>query len=273
LKLKTTRARVLLAKLKKRPRRINPGIREQVIALARSWLANPIHDILVRASDMVIADGHRRVEGLELLGETEADVTLLEGDVSDRDLDRMAMVSAYHRSPLGGYEQACILRSMKEAEGVTNKDLAEEMQIDGSMPTKLLSVFDCIPAAQEAAKAGKIGVSVWYAISRVADQMAALQAALNGSTRDELQRRSRKNGSVDRTIQNAPPPVRMPRIKIPLATEAAIGTVTLAGENIDLDDAEILLKEAMKAVRDAKAKNLDTKTAQAVWRDVAKAGA
>jgi hypothetical protein len=69
------------------------------------------------------------------------------------------------------------------------------------------------------------------------------------------------------------PPARTPKIKIPLANDFANGAVTVAGEeSIDLDDAESLLKEALKAVRAAGGKNLDCKTAQSVWRDMAKAG-
>ena len=204
----STRARVLLSKLKKRPRRLNPGTQAELIALARSWLADPIHDIIARASDFAIGDGHRRVEGLELLGETEADVTLLEGDISDLALDRMAFVSAFHRSPLGSVDQASIIRSMKESEpGITNKAIADEMHIDPSMPTRLLSLFDTAPEVQEAAQAGKIGVTHWYAISKAADQLAALKSALNGSSRDDLHVRTANSETATATPH--PPSLRV----------------------------------------------------------------
>ncbi len=264
MKLKTTRARVLLAKLKKRSRRINHGTREELIALARSWLANPIHSILVRASDLAIADGHRRVLGLEMVGETEAEVEQLEGDISDRDLDRMAMVSAYHRSPLGGYEQAYILRDMTEAEpGVTNKDLAEEMQIDGSMPTRLLSLFDCIPEVQEAAKAGKIGVTVWYTISRSADQLAALQAALSGSSRDELQRENRKqkNGNGKAATVTAK--------TIPVVLGNGLA-VTFKAENVSLSMALDALADIKQVLKDAIDDDHDARTFTALMKKRAK---
>jgi hypothetical protein len=260
--MKGTRTRVPLASLKKRPLRIDPGSEEELKALARSWLADPLHDILVRAADLAIADGTRRVTGLELLGETEADVVLLAGEVTDRDLDRMAMVSAYHRSPLGGYDQACILRSMKEAQpGVMNKALADEMNLDGSMPTKLLAIFTCHPAVQEAAKAGKIGVTVWYDLSRSADQLAALHDALNGSSRDDLQRRRRHgtNGKAATVTTSS----------IPMVLGNGV-TITFRAENITLSRALDSLADARKEIDDAIKRDHDARTFTALMKKRAK---
>jgi hypothetical protein len=151
---------------------------------------------------------------------------------------------------------------------MSNKQLADEvLDIDPATATKNLALFDCIQQVQDAAQAGAISLSGWYEISKAPDQAAALAAALKGATRDQLQGESRRQRNGHPT-----PAVRLPRIKIPLATDTATGTVTLAGDGIDLEDAETLLKEAAKAVKAARDKNLDAKTAQAVWRDMAKAG-
>ena len=93
-----------------------------------------------------------------------------------------------------------------------------------------------------------------------------LSLKLNGASRDEVARESRKrrNGSA--------PAVRTSRIRIPLATETAAGTVTIAGDAIDLEDAENILKEALKAIRSARDKGLNSATAQKVWKDMAAAG-
>ncbi len=48
--------------------------------------------------------------------------------------------------------------------------------------------------------------------------------------------------------------------------------VTVAGEEISLDEAIDALKEAMKAMQKARDTGLDAKTAQAVWKDMAAAG-
>jgi len=236
----------------------------------RKWQRTP----LLILPDGTVVDGNRTLAAARLEGIEELDCVVIDAGITPAEYKTIQWSAAVHRQDISAFDKATAIREIKaDHPGMTSKQLADEvLNIDAALVTKHLALFDTIPAVQEAAKAGQIGFTVWYAISRAADQMAALQAALSGSSRDEIERRSRGNGSLHRTIQTAPPTVRLPRIKIPLATETATGTVTLAGENIDLDDAETLLKEAMKAVRDAKGKNLDTKTAQAVWRDVAKAG-
>jgi hypothetical protein len=151
----------------------------------------------------------------------------------------------------------------------TRQDLAAHLNKSPATITHYLSPEGLIAEALQAFLDGKLGFSKAYAIRNAPDQPKALALALNGSTtRDDLARESRRQRSGQ-----AQPSVRMPRIKIPLANDVATGMVTVAGESIDLDDAETLLKEALKSIRAARKKNLDCKTAQAVWRDVAKAGA
>jgi hypothetical protein len=262
MKLKTTLTRVALASLMLRPLRTDPGSEEEMKALARSWLADPLHPILVRAADRAVGDGNRRVMGLLLLGETEADVELIDGEVSDRDLDRMAMVSSWHRAPLGGYDQANILRAMREAQpGATLKSLADELHIDPSMPGKLLAIFDCPPEVQDAARLGKIGVTHWLAIRRAADPLAALRAiAENGSSRADQERANRQKKRAD----SAQPAVRMPRIKCPLPSGQV---VTVAGSG-SLEDAIEALGEAIKAMKDALKRGVTARTFANEMKDI-----
>ena len=67
------RARLKIADLKRRPMRQQSGTAAELKALAQSWLDRPVHNIIVCPSRKVV-DGHRRLEGLDLLGETEVDV-------------------------------------------------------------------------------------------------------------------------------------------------------------------------------------------------------
>lgn len=150
--------------------------------------------------------------------------------------------------------------------GWTRKELAAHLNKAPSAATLYLSPDDLIEEGRQAFLRGAFGFSKAYAITKSPDQARALTLALRGSTRDDLERESRKQRNGGET-----PRVRTSRIKIPLANEAASGVVTVSGESIDLDDAEALLREALKAVRSAKEKNLDCKTAQSVWRDMAKA--
>ncbi len=78
------------------------------------------------------------------------------------------------------------------------------------------------------------------------DQLVMLTGASSGAitSRDELERQGRKRRSAGGQAS-----VRLPRIKIPLASETASGLVTVAAESMDLEDAERLLREALRAVR------------------------
>ena len=246
------------------------GSEEELRRLGRSLRTRQQTPLLI-LPDGTVVDGHRRLAAARLVGIEELDGIVIDGDTPPAEVEQIQLVSAIHRADLTAYDKAMAMRGIEVANpGLTRKALAEEvLHIDPAMVTKYLSLFECIQAVQDAAKAYKIGVSDWYAISRRPDQEAALEKALNGATRAELEEEGRRQ----RSGTQSQPAIRLPRIRIPLATDAANGTVTVAGEEIDLDDAESLLKEAMKAVRAAKDKALDTKTAQAVWRDMAKAGA
>lgn len=262
-------ARHPIASLKRHAIRLRQRSKEELEALARSWLKQPVHPIVCRP-DLTVADGHGRLDGLELLGETEVDVFITDQDLTDDELTELGFVTAYHRAPLDDYEQAHAVKKIHDARpGLTLKALAEALGLDPSEPTRLLSLFDCEPEVQQAARDGRIGKTDWYAIKRSPDQLAALVMKLNGSTRDDIERESRRQKNAG---GEATPAVRLPKLKIEVASEAATGTVNVAGEALDLEAAETLLKEAIKLVRAARDKNLDPKTAQAVWKDMAKAG-
>jgi hypothetical protein len=126
--------------------------------------------------------------------------------------------------------------------------------------TQYLALFDCQAEVIEAARAGKIGPTVWYAVSRSPDQLATLALKLNGATRDEVAK------SVRKPKADA---VRTAKIKCPLPSGQV---VTVAGEGISLEEAVEALAEAAKAMKAALAKSLNAKTAMAYWRDIAAAG-
>jgi hypothetical protein len=91
----------------------------------------------------------------------------------------------------------------------------------------------------------------------------ALPSLGRGDHRDSRQQAGRRKRA------EATPAVRTSRIRCPLVGGA---TVTVAGADISLDEAIEALKDAIKAMTKARDTGLDAKTAQAVWRDMAKAG-
>jgi hypothetical protein len=118
----------------------------------------------------------------------------------------------------------------------------------------------------EALRENKIAISDAYEISKAVDredQLRLLSLKNAGASREVLAAQGRKQRAA------ATPAVRVSKIKCPLPSGQVI---TVSGEELSLDEAIDSLKEAIKAMTKARDTGLDAKTAQAVWRDVAKAG-
>jgi hypothetical protein len=117
---------------------------------------------------------------------------------------------------------------------------------------------------QEALRDGKIGIRACYAISRrpPEEQPGALNFKLSGAGSDALESHGRRMRAAQKLA------VRTSRICCPLAGGHV---VTVAAEELSLDEAIESLKEALKAMTKARDTGLDAKTAQAVWKDMARA--
>ena len=217
-------------------------------------LAKGQHTPLLILSDGTVVDGFRRVAAALLEGIEELDCVLVDADITPGECRQIQWRCAVLREDISPYDKAVTIRAIKDDyPGITNRQLAEDiLDIDPSSVTLYLKLFDCIPQVQEAARAGKINLTGWVAISKSPDQARALAGALNDSNPgndsgpgSESENRPHNNG-------NGQKPVRPSRINIPLASDAATGTVTVAGspgEDLDLEHVENLLKEAQKAVR------------------------
>jgi hypothetical protein len=260
------------AKLLKHSRnwlRIDCGDESYLASLCQSYLARPLYPIIC-TPDFEIEDGNLRLEAVlrhaPTGGDTELPLCITNEAVTPALLLEIQMDSAAHTKALSDYEQFIGGSEWLKLTGATAKELAGRIHRDEPTLSKILSLAKCVEPVRDAAAAGKIGYSKWWALSKLppAEQPALLAQHLNGATRDELERHRRKQ-------RTTLPPVKMSRIKIPLATEISTGIVTIAGDGIDLEAGEDMLKEALKSIRNAKDKGLDTKTAQAVWRDMARA--
>lgn len=117
---------------------------------------------------------------------------------------------------------------------------------------------------QQAAAEGKLGLSEWYAISKVpeAEQEALLAAKLGGANRDQLEQHRRR-------LRNAKASgITVNRLKIALSPQGR--SVTLAGKSLSLEDAIEILQDALKSARKAQGENLDGKTWVQVMKQKAK---
>ena len=254
-----------------RQRRSSP---DQLSALAESWLALPVHPIVVSPASgeppmYDVADGNSRLDGLELLGVAQVEVFVTEEALSESELDDIGFITAFHREGLDCSEQAQIVIRKRQA-GMANQDIARTLGINPGWSSKLYALAECCSEVQEAARAGKIGPNEWAKIAGADDQLRALNAALTGN-RETLRQAIKAKGGA--------PMEKAARVKIPLAVSSdgydASGIVTIAslpGDVIDFEGVENLLKEALKAVRDAMRRKLDIKTFQAAMKDMAAAG-
>jgi ParB/RepB/Spo0J family partition protein len=253
-----------IAELKRRPRRENNGTREELMALARSWLERAVHPIVCR-SDLTVVDGHRRLEGLELLGETEADVFVTDEDLTEADMTQIALSTAIHRADLTPYEKYLACRELIEMNGWQGKELAEYLHLDPSTVTRLLSPSKLIPEAMEALRAGKLDLSSAYAVAKLPPegQPGLLALRMSGASRDQVERAGRRQRA------STAPAVRASKITIALTSGAK---VTVTGDDLSLDDAIEAVKDATKEMVKGRDQGLDAKTLVAVCRAKAKAG-
>src|SRR4051812_14986501 len=85
------------------PRRVEPtdpaelkARNERRLALADSWLQNPLNDIIVRDGDFMVADGNERLAGILLRGVDKIVVLLLPADTTEAQLDEISLLTDFH---------------------------------------------------------------------------------------------------------------------------------------------------------------------------------
>ena len=148
--------------------------------------------------------------------------------------------------------------------GWDRKALATHLSKDPSTITRWLSPDDLAESAKQAFLDGKFGFSKAYAIAKLPkeQQPPLLDLTLGGATRDDLERRVRKERVAGK------PAVRASKTKISLGSGV---TVIVTGAEVSLDEAIDALAEAIKEAKKAREQSLDIKTFAAVMHDRAKA--
>jgi ParB family transcriptional regulator, chromosome partitioning protein len=238
---------------------------EELRQLGESLKIRQIHPIVMR-TDRLVIDGERRVRAGLLVGLKELLAIITDEELTANQITTIQFVSAFHRADLTGYEKWQAMLAIKAAEpNATNKELADRLGIDPKMVKVLLSPSACPPAAQEGLRAGTLGISDCYELSKnpLDQQDGLLALKLGGASRDELARhgRSRRNG-------NTAPSVRVPKLKVCMTSGVVI---TIAGGDLSLEDAAKELSEAAAQMRRAEKDGFTAKTFQNVMRDKAKA--
>jgi len=246
--------------------------------LGKSLRVRQLQPVVARSSGELLA-GERRLRAAEFEGLETLLAIVTDDELSESQILQVALVENMQRADLSAHEQwVASSELMCRNNSWQMKDLADALHLTPSQVTRLLSPSKCIEAVQDALRDGKIGISAVYTISKQphSKQAGLLALKLSGATRDELETERRKGGTEARQGGGRPPPEKCERVRIPLAVATkelkATGTVTVAsspGAPISLQEAENLLREALKAVREAQGRGLGLKAAQAAWRDMA----
>ena len=208
--------------------------------------------------------GERRFRAAQLVGLKELSVIITDRSLTETEVRLIQLTENVHRADLRDSEKwrACE-ELLRLNSGWANKDLAAHLKLGESTITKYLAPSRCIPAVQEALEAGTIGITAVYEISRVAPEQQAelLALKLSGTSRDGLAQRvrSRKN--------KATPQVRVKRLVCPLPSGISI---TLAGDELSLDESIEALGEAIREMKRARELGYTAKTFAAAMKDKAK---
>lgn len=226
-------------------------------ALARSVMKRQIHPLII-LPDNTLIDGECRYRGLMLEApDFEADVIVADRELTPVEITEMQLVSALHSTSLTLYDQAVACKEwLDQNQGATAKELAEKIDRDASMVSKLLSLWKTTPEVIKAAQEGKIGVRAWHQISLVpTSEMGELLAMYGaGMSADQV-------ASISRAKRNAKPEGRrVSKIKCPMQR----AVVQVSGDDLSLSDLIEILTDLLKQAKKGHEDGMDAKAFMAL---------
>jgi ParB/RepB/Spo0J family partition protein len=214
--------------------------------------------------DGTLIDGERRWRAGCLVGLETLDAIITDAALTDSQVAMVRLTSFFHREDLTAYDKWHACKQLLELNpGWHAKDLAEQLHVDPSMVTRLLSPSKCIPAWQEALKEGRVGISDVYAASKLpeSEQAGLLDLKLSGASRDTIERSGRTKRSA------GSPAVKVNRVKCLLPSGVQI---VISGNGVSLDQSIEALTEAIKEMKRARELGYTSKTFAAAMKDKAR---
>jgi hypothetical protein len=243
--------------------RQDAGPLDEVIAVARSYLANPVNYMLI-TPDGVVRDGNRRLVGIlaDTGPETQVPVCITTEEITPVASLEIMLETAEHTKALTPYEQYLGYSQWIELTGSSATALAKKINLSDSAVSRTLSLAKGKPEVIEAARAGLIDSMKWSKIVGSLDQLETLRLITSG----EVKGRSQLAAAVKRMRQPSADTVKLGTLVI---HQQDSRRVILKGP-VNLSTAEQMLSSALKDVQKAQQSGLSARSAQSMWKDTSK---
>jgi ParB/RepB/Spo0J family partition protein len=219
-----------------------------------------------QAERFQVADGGCRVEGMRVVGLTDALALDWGKEPTPADLLMAHASIDLHKQFLPPLDRARLFRSLLDARSCTAKQLAQDLSISDSLVGRYLSVLTLPADLQEQVNTGALDFGKACILAQEPDpaRQRALAAVAPGTSRDALAALARKGR------QSSTPATKVNRVKCALSSGVQ---VVVSGNGVTLDQSIEALGEALKEMKRARELGYTAKTFTAAMQDKAKAGA
>jgi ParB family chromosome partitioning protein len=224
---------------------------------------NPV----IALADGTMIIGEQRLAAALLDGRVDSLwVRIVDGPLSDSQIKTMQLVEKMHRMDLTSYEKwiaCCDLLAMHPDWEL--KKLAEHLNFDPSMITRIMSPSNCIGEVQQALKDEEIGIKACYAISKQPKekQGALLELHRSGVGGDGLEK-------AGRALRTGKPQASTTIRHVRCVLSSGINVI-VSGKEITIDCMIDAFAEAIKEARKARDQGQDAKTLAAILKNKARA--
>lgn len=240
--------------------------REKTRLLSENLLARGQLQDAAALEDGRMIFGHGRWLAAKAAGLKTIRVKIYPASLTDTEIMLIRAAENLQRNELTGYQKWLLCSDLMACNPTwQHKDLAQALNLDPSMVTRLLSPSGCTKAWQEALKEGKVGVSDCYAARKLPleQQDGLLALKLSGASRDTIEQAGRKKRIGGKEA------VRVQRVKCILPSGV---NVVVSGEGVSLDESIEALGEAIKEMKRARDLGYTAKTFAAAMKDKSKKG-
>jgi hypothetical protein len=252
-----------IKELKRNPK--NPGGKRfdegELRPLGRSLRARQWMPLIIQEPALVVLDGNRRLAAAEMEGiETLFGIPVTH-ELSPKEINRLIAQLDIRHQPFSEIARGRLWLAIREENGWTNAQLAEDLAVSAGLLTKVFGNLDNPEEIQQLVDDGRLGVNDGYHLSRIEDVAERLRIARELAdgrlTSDSVAEMVRKPKAP---AEGRKPAAQARRIKCPLTASGA--TVTICGQGLSLADALAAARELLNEIKAALAAGYDAKTFQ-----------